>query len=116
MANEMAGEDRWRLRLKTEKGEQQKTILTVEEYAKLLYDLGFKEQKVNLKVYGHVLEDREGVIEWVKGTLLTSFKSHLSEDHYQEFVTKFRRRLFEQLADDRPFFYPFKRVLLWART
>lgn len=115
LAGQMAQEEPWRSLLKEEKRDQQKTMLTVEEYAQLLFDLGFKEQKVNLRVYGHVLESREGVIEWVKGTLLTYYKSRLSDEHYQEFVSQFRKRLFEQLPDNKPFFYPFKRILLWGR-
>lgn len=94
----------------------QSNLLTVDGYAGLLHQLGFKEQKVNLRVYGHILESREGVIEWVKGTLLTSFKSRLSEPHYQEFLSDYRERLFERLADVRPFFYPFKRILIWAQV
>ena len=115
LANRMSFEEPWATLLKTEKYEKQKTMLTPEEYAKLLFSLGFQEQKVFLRVYGHVLPSREGVIEWVKGTLLTHFKSRLSEDHYLKFATEFRTRLFEQLPDDKPFFYPFKRILIWGQ-
>lgn len=91
------------------------SVLTPQEYAQLLFSLGFQEQNVMLKVYGHVLESREQVVEWVKGTLLTSFKRDLSPDDYQNFLDDYKRRLFEILPDERPFFYPFKRIFLWAR-
>jgi trans-aconitate 2-methyltransferase len=55
------------------------------------------------------------VVEWVKGTSLTRFKEHLPEQLYQEFVDRYRQRLLAVLGDHQPFFYPFKRILLWAR-
>jgi trans-aconitate 2-methyltransferase len=113
LANQMSQEQPWAEKLNTSYQKQQ-TMLSPEEYACLLFRLGFNEQKVLLKVYGHVLESREGVVEWVKGTLLTYFKSRLSDSDYSVFLDEFRARLFEQLPNDKPFFYPFKRILLWA--
>ena len=115
LANTMSKEGRWSKLLGHEAREQNKTMLTVEEYASLLFNLGFKEQKVFLRVYGHELESRDGVIEWVKGTLMTYFKSRLSQHDYDSFVSEFRDRLFRILPDNMPFFYPFKRALLWGK-
>lgn len=115
LANQMSNEEPWASLLKTEKYEKHKTMLTPEEYSTLLFKLGFKKQKIFLRVYGHELESREGVIEWVKGTLLTYFKSRLSEADYNNFLVQYRARLFAQLPDDKPFFYPFKRILIWGR-
>lgn len=91
------------------------TVRSPEWYAGQLYETGFPEQRVMLRVYGHVLESREGVIEWVKGTLLTWYESRLPGELYQEFLVRFRERLFGELADSKPFFYPFQRVFLWGR-
>jgi trans-aconitate 2-methyltransferase len=112
LATQMSSEETWKSKLGTY---EKNNLLKVEEYAELLFKLGFKEQKVLLRVYDHELESREGVIEWVKGTLLTYFKSRLSEQDYETFLTTYKRRLFELLPDDKPFFYPFKRVLIWAK-
>lgn len=90
-------------------------LLSPEKYADLLFQLGFREQKVMLKVYGHVLEDREAVVEWVKGTMLTAFEKKLTPEQFSQFVDEFRRCLFKVLRDDKPFFYPFKRILMWGR-
>ncbi len=114
LADEMAREPKWAAALN---GQHRITsLLTVEQYASLLFRLGFEEQKVQLRVYGHVLDSREGVIEWVKGTLLTYFQERLNPASYQEFLSEFRERLFQILPDEKPFFYPFKRILIWART
>lgn len=116
LASRMAYEEPWATALGSEKYEKQKNMLTVEEYAKLLFNLGFKEQKVILRVYCHILESREEVIEWVKGTLLTYFKSRLSDVDYESFLLEFRKRLFSQLTDEKPFFYPLKRIFIWVRA
>jgi trans-aconitate 2-methyltransferase len=94
---------------------RQPSVLAPEVYAELLHALGFVEQVVRLHVYGHVLASRDDVVEWVKGTLLTVYRARLPEGLYPHFVERYRQRLLESLDDTRPFFYPFKRILLWAR-
>ncbi|WP_394837022.1 methyltransferase domain-containing protein [Pendulispora rubella] len=89
-------------------------LLTPEGYAKLLYDLGYTKQCVRLQVYAHLLPSREDVIEWVKGSLLTDYQSRLSPELYQLFLARYKERLLPELADTRPFFYPFKRLLIWG--
>ena len=86
-----------------------------EWYADRLDRLGFTEQAVRLQVYGHHLESREGVIEWVKGTLLTDYERRMPAETYRQFLERYKQRLFEHLEDRRPFFYPFKRILIWGR-
>jgi trans-aconitate 2-methyltransferase len=115
LAKKMSQEKPWVDLLGAEKFELGENMLTVEEYARLLYNVGFDEQKVFVRVYGMALESRDGVVEWVKGTLLNRFKSRLSADDYETFVKEFKERLFLELPNDQPFFYPFKRILMWAR-
>jgi trans-aconitate 2-methyltransferase len=115
IAKQMSLKEPWASLMKEPYAKTQ-SMLTVEQYASLLFKLGFKEQNVSLKVYGHELESREGVIEWVKGTLLTYFESRLSPTDFQAFQTEFRKRLFAVLPDEKPFFYPFKRILIWAQN
>jgi trans-aconitate 2-methyltransferase len=71
---------------------------------------------VHLQVYPHVLESRDEVVEWVRGTLLTDYQKRLTPDLFDTFVAEYRRRLAGDLPDERPFFYPFKRILLWAKA
>jgi len=90
-------------------------VLKPEADAALLYRLGFKKQHVRLQVYGHLLNAREDVVEWVKGTLLTDYEKRLPTELFAEFMRQYRERLFERLEDARPYFYPFKRILLWGQ-
>lgn len=90
-------------------------VLPPVDYARLLHSLGYAEQCVELRVYGHVLESRDGVVEWVKGTTLTAYREHLTDDLYAAFVARYRAELLDELPDARPFFFPFSRILMWAR-
>ncbi|MEN3330803.1 MAG: trans-aconitate 2-methyltransferase [Blastocatellia bacterium] len=89
-------------------------VLKPEAYAALLYRLGYAKQSVRLQVYGHLLSTRAEVIEWVKGTLLTDYEKRMPAELFVEFMQQYSERLFEQLEDARPYFYPFKRILFWA--
>src|SRR5204862_8085176 len=84
-------------------------------YASLLYRLGFADPAVRLIVYPHVLADPNEVVEWMKGTLLTEYARHMPPDLYDRFVADYQARLLPRLADERPFFFPFKRILCWGQ-
>jgi trans-aconitate 2-methyltransferase len=90
-------------------------VLSPLEYATILDDLGFDEQHVRLSVYAHHLASTGDVVEWVKGTTLTRFKEPLGEEGWNDFVALYHARLVAQLGDRSPYFYPFKRILMWAR-
>ncbi len=91
------------------------SVLKPEEYAELLFELGYREQHVRLQVYGHVLDSVDDVVEWTKGTSLTRMKRHFPPEVYEEFVQAYRRELRAELGDHRPYFYAFKRILFHAR-
>lgn len=90
-------------------------VMAPEWYAELLDREGFVEQTVLVVVYGHHLGTRDDVVEWVKGTLLTDYEKRMTPGEYAEYLDAYRAKLLPRLADTRPFFYPFKRILMWAR-
>ncbi len=85
-----------------------------EEYSALLYALGFKRQHVRLQVYTHLLADTDALVEWMKGTSMNRVKRLLQPDEYESFVIAYKARILEVLGYQRPFFYPFKRILMWG--
>ena len=89
-------------------------LLPVESYATLLHRLGFARQQVKLVVYSHLLESRESVVEWVRGSILTEYESRLAPELWARFLATYRDRLLPRLVDERPFFFTFKRVLMHA--
>jgi trans-aconitate 2-methyltransferase len=90
-------------------------VLPPEEYALTLDGLGYQEQHVRLQVYGHRLKSREEVVEWTKGTLLTDYQQRLPPDLFSPFQERYRERLLPDLADTRPHFLPYKRILVWGK-
>lgn len=89
-------------------------VLEPEQYAALLYELGFVEQHVRLQIYPHVLPSSRSVVDWVRGTTLTRFQRLLTADVYDEFVRTYERRLLEVIGESSPYFFPFRRILLWG--
>jgi len=91
------------------------TTLAPEQYARVLYGLGFQQLHVRLVIYPHVLASRRDVVEWTRGTLLTAYEKQLPPDRFLEFLERYRDRLLLQLDAGEPFFFPFKRILVWGR-
>ncbi len=112
VAFELAGEEPFRTALGGSISRQ--AILAPEAYATLLARLGFREQHVRLQVYLHKLASRDEVVEWVKGSLLTDYRQRLAAELYDRFLARYRDRLLALLEDTRPYFFSFKRILLWA--
>lgn len=89
-------------------------VLRPEEYATLLEELGYRSQHVRLQVYGHHLDSREDVVEWLKGSLLTVYQSRLPEDLFAKFRDRYRSEVLARLPAVRPYFFTFKRILIWG--
>ena len=90
-------------------------VLAPERYASLLHALGYTEQHVRLQVYGHLMPSTSAVVDWVRGTSLTRFFRLLPAEMHEPFVDAVRAELLAEVGDERPYFYPFKRILIWAR-
>lgn len=85
-----------------------------EAYAELLERLGFAEQHVRMQIYPHHLAGPEQVVEWARGTLLTDYQRRMPPELFEEFLASYRERLLPRLGRRRPYFYPFKRILVWG--
>lgn len=87
-------------------------------YAEVLHAAGVEEPDVVLRIYGHRMDRTDQVLDWVAGTLLTSFERRLEEDAFGAFCAEYRRTLLERLGDpsgERPYFYAFPRILASGR-
>ncbi len=94
--------------------ERRPALLEPVQYAAWLHKLGFVRQSVRVQIYAHLLPERASVIEWVRGTLLTDYRKRLSPPDWDRFLERYRELLLPQLADERPFFYPYPRILIWG--
>ena len=84
-----------------------------ERYAELLHHLGFARQHVRLQIYGHVLDASSDVVEWVKGTLLTDYERRAG-NRWPEFLKRYRELLIERIGDKQPYFFTYRRILIWG--
>lgn len=90
-------------------------VLAPDEYARLLYDLGYVDIHVHLRVYPHLLPSTRHAVEWVKGTTLTRFRTVMTPEQYEHFLVDYERELVEAMGDRSPCFFPFSRILFVAR-
>ncbi len=90
------------------------SVLEVADYAELLFDLGAQDIVVFQKVYPHLLQNADAVVEWVKGTLLLPILEKLNMDEQQRFMELYRSELQLRMPGS-PVFYGFQRILLSAR-
>ena len=109
VAEELAGEAPFVEVLRGQGARQH--VLPVERYGKILAQLGYKNVNVRTQVYVHRLPSKTGVVEWVKGAMLTDFKKRLDDATYARFLAAYSERLLAQLDDDKPYLYTFKRIL-----
>ena len=88
-------------------------VLTIDEYAQILFDCGAEKIVVFEKIYAHVLEDADAVVEWISGTALVPYFERLGE-HKNEFINSIREKMRAAMPGS-PVFYPFRRILFSAR-
>ncbi len=88
-------------------------VLTIDEYAQTLFDCGAENIIVFEKIYAHVMDDSDAVVEWISGTALVPYFERLGE-HKDEFVDSIQKKMRAALPGS-PVFYPFRRILFSAR-
>ena len=88
-------------------------VLSIDEYARLLFECGAEQITVFEKIYAHVLEDSDAVVEWISGTALVPYFERLGE-HRDAFVQSIREKMRAALPGS-PVFYPFRRTLFSAK-
>jgi trans-aconitate 2-methyltransferase len=88
-------------------------VLSIDDYARLLFVCGAEDIIVFEKIYAHILEDSDAVVEWISGTALVPYFERLGE-HKEEFVNAIRKKM-RAAMPDMPVFYPFRRTLFSAR-
>ena len=88
-------------------------VLAIEEYAQILFDCGAENIVAFEKVYPHILEDSDAVVEWISGTALVPYFERLGASK-EDFVNAIREKMRAALPES-PVFYPFKRTFFSAR-
>lgn len=92
---------------------RQSPVLSIEDYAGLLYNAGGEEIVVFEKVYPHVLESSDALADWTSSTTLVPYFERLPAELQEPFMQRYRDRL-RALWPNSPVFYGFKRILFTA--
>lgn len=88
-------------------------VLSIENYSRILFDCGAEQITVFEKIYPHVLENSDAVVDWISGTALVPYFERLGQ-HKDEFVRSVRTKMYAAMPGI-PIFYPFRRILFSAR-
>ena len=88
-------------------------VLSIDDYARVLFNCGAEDIVVFEKIYPHVLADSDAVVEWISGTALVPYFERLGI-YKDEFVASIREKMRAAMPDS-PVFYPFRRILFSAR-
>jgi trans-aconitate 2-methyltransferase len=88
-------------------------VLPIETVADLLFQQDAQEILAFDKIYPHVLENADAIVDWISGTALVPYFERLGE-HQDDFVAAIRQELYVDFPDE-PVFYPFRRTFFSAR-
>lgn len=89
-------------------------VLTIDEYAQILFENGIEDLNLSQKVYPIIAEDHETLYKFISGSALIPYLERLDEDQQKEFIAEFKNRIatsFPKL----PAIYAFKRILMYGR-
>lgn len=92
---------------------RQSSVLPIETYASLLFQEGAQEILTFDKIYPHVLENADAIIDWISGTALVPYFERLNSQK-DEFLKALRQELNVAFPSE-PVFYPFRRTFFSAR-
>jgi len=87
-------------------------VLSPEEYASLLFNVGAENIIAFEKVYPHVLQNSDAVVEWISGTTLLPYFERLGPLK-DEFINVVREKMRKSMPGS-PVFYPFNRIFFSA--
>jgi trans-aconitate 2-methyltransferase len=87
-------------------------VLSIDDYTKILFEQNAKNINVFEKIYPHVLENSDAVVEWISGTALVPYFEKLGE-HKADFLEVLHKKMKKALPES-PLLYPFRRILFSA--
>jgi len=89
-------------------------VLTIDEYAQILFDNDIQDLNLSQKVYPIIAEDHETLFNFISGSALIPYLERLDEQQQKTFTTEFKLRITRNFPK-LPAIYAFKRILLYGR-
>ncbi|MEN2400740.1 methyltransferase domain-containing protein [Flavobacterium sp. MC2016-06] len=88
-------------------------VLTLDEYAKILFENGGKNLVLYEKVYPLISNEKDDFFDFISGSALTVYQERLNTVEFEELTTEFKRRI-DKYFPTVPSIYAFKRLILYA--
>lgn len=88
-------------------------VLSIDDYARIFFNCGAENIIVFEKIYPHILENSDAVVDWISGTALVPYFERLGK-YKDEFIKAIREKMRAAMPDS-PVFYPFRRMLFSAK-
>jgi trans-aconitate 2-methyltransferase len=89
------------------------SVLTIDEYAQILFENGIDDLNIFQKVYPIIAEDHETLFNFISGSALIPYLERLSEDE-QKLLRQNLNKGFRKISK-LPAIYSFKRILMYGR-
>lgn len=89
-------------------------VLTIDEYAQILFENGIEDLNLSQKVYPIIAEDHETLFKFISGSALIPYLERLDGEQQEIFTTEFKKCI-EKSFQKLPAIYAFKRILLYGR-
>lgn len=109
---EMAEEEPFKTQLKN--WNRPSAVLTIDEYAQILFDNGIGDLNLFQKVYPIIADDHETLFNFISGSALIPYLEKLDEEQQKNFTVEFKKRI-EKNFPKLPAIYSFKRILMYGR-
>jgi len=88
-------------------------VLSIDDYASMLHRVGATQITVFEKVYAHILDDADAMVDWTRGTALVPYIERLASALREPFMDRYREKV-RAAFPEQPVFYPFRRTLFAA--
>lgn len=89
-------------------------VLSIDEYAQILFDGGIEELQILQKVYPIIANDHETLYNFISGSALIPYIERLEAEQKELFIKTYKERIAEHFPK-LPAIYSFKRLLLYGR-
>lgn len=88
-------------------------VLSIDEYAQLLFDGGLEDIQIMQKVYPIIAQDHDTLFNFISGSALIPYMEKLEGEQKELFVKTYKERIAQNFPK-LPAIYSFKRLLLYG--
>lgn len=86
-------------------------VLSLDTYARIIYECGASEMTVMEKVYPHLVPNSDAIADWTSGTTLLPYFERLPEEMHARFMATYRAKL-RAIWPEGPVLFTFRRIII----